>query len=237
MKKSTPIELYQEFVEYVHSHAGSERKIANRRIFSVFLWCFIIPAAVSASLLILVKTGVLPRYLSRYMDWVILVFPILYSLYILSSEVLSEMPSVFRQGSLRNTINQAVQDTQWRVKVCEEMKLKINQDRQTWSWLVAQFRLDLETLRNRAKHLTVLAGAVFFLLMQGIDSLSERDEVRTYQSLQGWIESSSNTLAQFVGLGLFLVLFYLSGTQHYNSLRRYLACAELIVLEKTEKLN
>jgi hypothetical protein len=34
-----------------------------------------------------------------------------------------------------------------------------------------------------------------------------------------------------VGLGLFLVLLYLSGSQNYASLKRYLICAELVVLE------
>ena len=38
--------------------------------------------------------------------------------------------------------------------------------------------------------------------------------------------SESDSL-QFVGLGLFLILLYLSGNQTYHSLRRYLVCAEL----------
>ena len=57
-------------------------------MFSVFLWCFLMPVAISIVGLLLIKVGVFPRKARTNLDWLILVFPVLYSLYILSSEVL-----------------------------------------------------------------------------------------------------------------------------------------------------
>ena len=104
-----------------------------------------------------------------------------------------------------------------------------------WAWLIANFKVDLEAMQQRTRYLTALAGAVFFLLMQGIDSIggSEHEGPVSWSKnpLMGWIESSSNDVGQLVALALFLVLLYLSGIQTYHSLRRYLHCAELNLLE------
>jgi hypothetical protein len=99
-----------------------------------------------------------------------------------------------------------------------------------WDWIIANFKMDLRSMEYRTKYLTALAGAVFFLLMQGIDSIVDGEGKSTWvrTATLGWIETSSSDLSQFVGLALFLVLLYLSGSQTYHSLRRYLDCAELV---------
>ena len=77
--------------------------------------------------------------------------------------------------------------------------------------------------------MTALAGAVFYLILQGVDLLGdEPPQVAWMKSPMGWIEVSQNDFSQFIGLGLFLVLFYLSGSQTFHSLSRYLNCAELV---------
>lgn len=225
MQSKSRLELYREFMEYIHQDIQGERKLVTRRIFSVFLWCFILPASISLALILMIKFGIIPRSVRRYLDWLILVFPLLYSLYVLSIEVLSEIPSAFRRGGIGNILNQAVRESEWRERICTELQGRIGRDPEVWRWLVASFRIELLGIQHRSRYLTALAGAVFFLLLQGIDSLGEPEG---FTSFQGWFESSSNSVAQFVGLGLFLVLFYLSGNQSYHSLVRYQRCAELV---------
>jgi hypothetical protein len=96
--------------------------------------------------------------------------------------------------------------------------------------------MDLQAMEYRTKYLTALAGAVFFLIMQGIDSLTDGEGKVTWvkSSVLGWVETSSSDLSQFVGLALFLVLLYLSGSQTYQSLKRYLNCIELLARKDSQ---
>lgn len=232
-------ELYREFLEFVRKDLQGQRKTVTRRIFNVFLWCFLIPATLSLILLTLVRFSILPRSISRYMDWLILVFPILYSIYILSIEVLSEMPLVFRRGGIGTTLAQAGKDCEWRSRNAAEMRKAFSLSLDQWRWISANFAVDLKAIHHRAKYLTGLAGAVFFLLMQGIDQLGDpdADTIMAYQSLQNFVQASTNNVAQFIGLALFLVLLYLSGTQTYHSLKRYQDCVELLLLDLQKELE
>lgn len=230
MQKSRQ-ELYQAMIEFIATDIQRERRRVNRRMLNVFFWCFLLPALITVSVLILVKLQILPRAARNHLDWLVLIFPVFYSLYILSSEVLIGVPSAFRKGGIAITLGQAIQEGEWRDKTSEAMERSVSASSEDWAWLVASFKIDLQSMQYRTKYLTALAGAVFFLLMQGIDSLTDDGGKTTWvkSSLLGWIETSSNDLSQFVGLGLFLVLLYLSGSQTYQSLIRYLGCAELIL--------
>lgn len=222
---------YRDLLDFIRRDVQGERRLMSRRMFNVFLWCFIIPAAISVLLLLLITLGVLPRHLGRYIEWLVLFFPILYAIYVIASEVLSGMPSAFRWGGIANMLKQSLQDAEWRERVVGEMKAQVHADVRGWRWIVANFQVDLDRIHHRARYLTALAGAVFFLLMQGLDSVVPEQGAGYHQTLQGWFESSMSNLAQFVGLGLFLVLFYLSANQTHVSLARYLSCAQLILQE------
>src|SRR5690606_14658332 len=104
----------------------------------------------------------------------------------------------------------------------EAMERELKWGKQEWSWVIMNVEEDLDRLQQRLRHLTALAGAVFFLLMQGIDSLTH----------DGWIGDVSPSLgtnsSEWVGLALFLLLLYLSGQQNIQILRRYLGCARLV---------
>lgn len=227
-------ELYRSFIDLIRTEVQVERNAVNRRMLSVFFWCFLLPAIVSAALLILMNLGAVPRGMRALLDWIILVFPVSYSIYFLSSEVLREVPAAFRRGGIATTLGQALKEGDWREKVSGNMRKALPDARPAdWSWIASSFKADLEALQYRTRYLTALAGAVFFLIMQGIDSLGDDPTpvVWTKDPVLGWIESSGNDLGQFVGLGLFLVLLYLSGSQTYHSLQRYLRCVELLILE------
>jgi len=222
-------ESYSAFIEFIAKDIQKERHLANRRMLSVFFWCFFLPAVISLSILLLVKLQALPRSARTHLDWVVLILPTFYSIYILSSEVLAQIPSAFRRGGIATTLAQSVKEGEWRDRVTAAMEQTVVGTKEEWGWTIASFRMDLQAMQYRTKYLTALAGAVFFLLMQGIDSLTgTEDRVTWVKTTMGWVDASPHDFSQFVGLGLFLVLLYLSGSQTYQSLQRYLNCAELV---------
>ena len=236
MHKPTRQDLYKDFIEFVREESQRERSIVNRRMFNVFLWCFLLPAVISASIMLLVKLNALPRSARGYVDWVALIFPVVYSIYILSSEVLREVPAAFRRGGVATTLGQSLKEGEWRERVCEGLKKAVPASFEDWRWISRSFEIDLESVQYRTRYLTALAGAVFFLIMQGIDSITEPPETErkvTFlkDSVLGWVESMpSNDMTQFLGLALFLVLLYLSGSETHHTLRRYFDCARLMAI-------
>ena len=184
----------------------------------------------SATILLLVKLGIFPRSVRSYLDWLILILPIFYSLYVLGFEVLAQVPSAFRKGKVATSLTQIVKENEWRQRVAELMSRSVSASEEQWEWMIASFRVDLIAMKNRTRYLTALAGAVFFLLMQGIDNLTDTEDKMgwTKTAILGWVETSPGYASQFVGLALFLVLLHLSGSQTHQSLYRYLNCAELI---------
>lgn len=232
MQNRSRSELYQNFIEFIANDVQRERHLTNRRMLSVFFWCFFLPALISVTILLLVKFGILPKSTRNYLDWLVLILPIIYSLYFLSSEVITQVPRALRKGGMASTLAQSLKEGEWRERVCEGMKKDVSATAEEWSWMIASFKMDLQAMEYRTKYLTALAGAVFFLLMQGIDSISDEGSKVTWvkSSIFGWVETSSNDFTQFVGLALFLVLLYLSGSQTSQSLKRYLNCAELVKL-------
>jgi hypothetical protein len=226
-------EAYRTFLNFIGDDVQRERHRSNRRMLSVFLWCFLLPTVFAGICVVMVKMGILPRKVRANLDWLILVFPVLYSLYILSSEFLTGIPSIFRRGGLAASLNGAVKEGDWRQRVCESFGTSLQFSEAEWAWVVESFRIDLDNIRNRTKYLTALAGAVFFLIMQGLDSLTDVVENTTWvkNPLLGWMETS-NDLSQLMALALFLVLLYLSGNQTYHALLRYLNSAELVLLQR-----
>lgn len=226
-------EAYQSFVEFVRNQSQQERNAVNRRMLSVLLWCFVIPAILSALTVVLVRFGVLPFRARMYVEWIFLVFPISYSVYFLSSEVLRDLPLVIRQGGIAANLRQCETDGAWRERVVDALRRTVHASREEWRWIHSSFRIDLETMRYRTRFLTALAGAVFFIITQGLDLLTEEEPKVTWvkDPQFGWMEMGGSDLAQWAGLILFLVLLYLSGSQNHNSLARYLNCAELAMDE------
>ena len=236
MQNKTSQEAYRSLIDFIGVDSQRDRHLVNRRMLSVFFWCFILPAMTTAAMLLLMKLGFLPRRARSSLDLVILIFPVLYSIYFLSSQVLIEVPAAFRRGGIATTLGENIKESTWRENVCEGMRRDLVLSSEQWSWVITSFKMDLKRLQNRTRHLTALAGAVFFLIMQGIDLLGGEDKKVTWviDAVFGWVEASGNDTTQFLALGLFLVLLYLSGTQTYHSLERYLSCAELLKLEKDQ---
>ena len=235
MKQKSQPQLYRDFIDFITADLQKERHRTHRRMFHVFFFCFFLPLLISVAAFLLIKFRILPVRYKIHLEWSILVLPVCYSVYILSFEVLSTIPFAVKKGGLAASLRRSIEEGDWREKVCEGMLKTVSSDQQDWAWIATSFEMDLQVMSARTKHLTVLAGAVFFLIMQGIDLIGTPDEpIRWIKGVQAgsWLETSSiGGLSQFVGLALFLILLYLSGKQAHQYLMRYLYCAELIQLK------
>jgi len=214
---------YRNYLEFVQSLHQKDRLDVNRRMRSVFLWCFFAPVVTVAIVILLANFGVLPRAFRGYQDWILLVFPVLYSLYFLGSQVLTGVPEAFRRGGFGVTLGQAAREADWRIQVCAAMEKEWSWSADDWGWVIANAEEDLERMQMRTRHLTALAGAVFFLIMQGIDSLTNDNPFTVVAA-----DPTATTSSEWIGLALFLLLLYLSGQQSVQTLRRFLACAQLV---------
>lgn len=222
--------VYLKFLDYVRAESQRERSIEAKRMLHVFFWCFLLPAVLSVVALVLVKMGIFPRSMRTAIAWIPLIFPVFYSIFFLSSQVLRDVPAAFRRGKLASHLGEAAKEGAWRERVCNELSKSVSENADDWSWVLTSFHSDLDALLHRTRYLTALAGAVFFLIMQGIDLIADPIPTDTYvkDPTFGWMQVSSSDPLQFVGLGLFLLLLYLSGSQSFHSLKRYLSCAQLL---------
>ncbi len=227
---------YIKFLEFVQQDLQKDRFVVHRRMLSVFLWGFIIPAAVALVLLLLVSFHVLPARFRGSIDLVTLIFPVCYSIYVLGSEVLVRLPGVLRRGGLSGLLDQAARDSVWREQVCTSLQVVLPLHTREWNWVIESFETDLRGRLRQTSFLTGLAGAIFFLMFQGVDILAGGDvEARlgwSRNTTTGLIETSTSDLTQFVALALFLGLFYLSGVQNVRALQRYLDCAKLLIIAR-----
>jgi hypothetical protein len=239
-------ELYRSFLEFVGNDVQRERKRVNRRILGVFLWCFVLPAIVSLACLVLVRFGIFPHSIRNHLDRLILLFPVVYSLYVVGAEMANGLPIMFRRGGIASSLGDSVKESEWRDRVCREMVEQVPAAADEWRWISASFAMDLQQLRARNRFLTALAGAVFYLLMQGIDYLGDLEPAHLMYSGsplgQAGVDLTSplpidfsQAIPQFVGLALFLVLLYLSGNQTYQALVRYLHSAKLVAISARDQ--
>ncbi len=215
--------LYRRYLEFVQSAHEKDRLDVSRRMRSVVVWCFLIPVIVVSVVILLVNFRILPRAFRAYQDWILLIFPVLYSLYFLGSQVLSGVPDAFRRGGFGLTLGQAAREGDWRNETCAAMEKELPWSGPEWAWVITNVEEDLERMQVRTRHLTALAGAVFFLIMQGIDSLTGDNSIAVVAP-----DLSVTTSSEWIGLALFLLLLYLSGQQSVQTLRRFLSCAKLV---------
>ncbi|MBI3534071.1 MAG: hypothetical protein HY072_01105 [Deltaproteobacteria bacterium] len=236
MQRSSFTELYETFLDFVRQEIQKERSTVNKKMLSVLLWCFVFPALLSIIIVILTNLRILPFYTRHYLDWILLAFPVFYALYFLNSEVLKDLPSLFKKGGMTTTLNQALKDTKWREHVCDELEKKIKLNDEELGQIASHFKIDLDNLYSRIRFITVLAGAVFFLILKGLDLFFDTDSKNIIQNNSHFINKPSNyDFSELIVLGLFLIIFYLSGNQTYRSLLRFLQCTELCIRKRTEK--
>lgn len=213
------LDLYIDLQSAISEEMKRERDLANGRLKGVFFWCFIIPAALSFLLILAVKQGWAPRVAMTYVGWMLVVFPVVYSLWFLLRELFAPAAAQERRASSGASSRHFIREAEWRSRFCEQLLKKVTATGDEWRFLAESFRIDLDALRMRNHYLTGLAGAVFFLIMQGLDAVVDD------------VDSGGWDPYQFMGLALFLFLVALSHYQTQQSLRRFLGCLELLALD------
>ena len=216
MHTRTPKELYRQFLEVVGSESRRERIAVNRRMLGVVLWCLVAPLFVALVGVLLIKFQVVPRRSRGWFDLATLLVPAVYAGRFLVHELLREAPKAMRGGGIANLLGQFASQHEWRDATSELLRSKVGASGQEWAWISTQFSNDLEQLRSRNRYLTALAGAVFFLINQGLDAILED------------VPSAGSEPMQWTALGMVLVLLYFSGSQVHDGLKRYLRCAETL---------
>lgn len=238
MQGPTRPQIYSGFLEFIRKDMQHERSTGNRRMFSVLFWCFLLPIAFAVVCMVLMRTGILPRVTKKYLDTIVLIFPVAYSLYYLGAEVIKEVPALFKKGGFSALLKKSASEGEWRERVCSSLKKTLDVEEGDWRWLAANFEMDLDAMQHRSRYLTVLAGAVFFLIMNGFDLLDPQgaEFVRLDTVvLTSFFHYLLSQFSQMVILLLVLVLFYFSNNQTHHSLERYLNCLKLMSLGSKDK--
>ncbi|MGE0615265.1 MAG: hypothetical protein AB7P04_06465 [Bacteriovoracia bacterium] len=228
MLQRTRLKLYTDFSQYISKENQRERGVVTRRIWGVFVWCFLVPIGVSVLFLVFLHTGALPPKFKAYSDWVTLLSPLVYSAYFFGSEFLKNLPSALLAGGVETTLHHQLKLSEWRDQTCETLRAQLGGNQQDWQWLAQTFRMDLRDLLFRIRYMTALSGVVFFIILYGLDSLEDGPSVSDGRMILHVFETLMNAGSQILLIGLFLVLLYFSGIQIHQSLLRYLDCVELL---------
>ena len=234
------LEHYSTFLKFIQDDSQRDRMQVHQQMFSTLLWCFLIPVSLSAVILFFVKMGFLPHKAKSWTDVTLLIFPLLYSAYFLGSQVLVDVPHLFRRGGLSMSLRQTLKEGHWRAETSAKMSKAIPLTPKEWSWITQNFKTDLRILLNRTRFLIALGGTLFFLLSQSFEFFETQPPVNVTNLPIGaelfvkLIRYFSAEITAVISLVLFLILLYLTGTQLYNSLNRYLDCAELLARDDHE---
>jgi len=230
-------ELYASFLKFIQEDSQKDRMQVHQQMFSTLLWCFLVPVFLAGVILFFTRMGFVSSRWRSYLDPILLIFPVLYSLYYLGSQVIVDLPYLFRKGGLSTSLRQTLKEGKWRHATIESLSKQIPAKSEDWAWVADNFEIDLRIHLQRTRFLTVLGGAVFFLLSQGFDAVETKGpSVSTgmpvgAEVLIRLVEYGSSQIASLVALFLFLVLLYLTGSQLYHTLHRYLDCADLLSKE------
>lgn len=226
MQPKPKLELYRDFIHFIQKDTQRRRSAVNRRMFSVLLWCFILPVVISLTIMILIRVGVLPPRWRSLIEWLILLFPFSYALYFLGSEGWRDLRGIFRLGGTASALRKPLEDAEWRERTCEEMQKNVSASPEVWRWIGSNFQMDLAAMRYRNRYMTAFAAAIFFLILQGIDAFDPHPVI--FEQGMTLLAQALDGIGQIFGLTLFLVLFYLSGSQVTHTLEGYANCVELI---------
>ena len=219
-------EAYGQFVKWVQDDMKRERVMINRKVFSVVLWCLILPAVLSLVLYGLRKFQIVQ--LIRYFDAILFLPPFLYAIFSLWP-TLRDLPRVFRIGGLGALLEESLREVEWRENTSFRLQNEVKLTYREWNLIEFHLEQDIRRLRAQNRYMTVLAAVVLFFMYQfldlggGVEIIPERGPIGVFSI---WVEQFSQWGAQVLAIGLFTSLFYLSGTQLQKHLVRYQTCVK-----------
>ena len=223
---------YFQLVQWIQSDLKKDRVMVNRKVFSVVLWCLILPAMVSMLIYGLRKYGIVDQV--RYADGIVFLPPFLYALYSLWP-TLRDLPRVFKKGGIGALLEESAREVEWRERVAGQLRSELNLTEKEWRLVYFHFQQDIERMKEQNRYLTVLTGVVLFFMFQFLDLGGSGEvvfEAGPAGMVKAWVDQFTQWGVQLLSLFLFSSLFYLSGLQFQRYLIRYGVCLKRIVFEK-----
>ena len=220
---------YQQFVNWVQKDMNKDRVIVNRKVFSVVLWCLILPIILSLCVYGLRKYQILVGPF-HYLDTFIFLPPFSYALYSLWP-TLRDLPRVFRKGGLGAMLEGSAKEVEWREKTAARIQTEIQLTPKEWQ--VVSFHLEQEMVRlqDQNRYMTILSTVVVFFMFQFLDlggAIETPLEATPTALIKVWVAQFSQWGIQIFSLTVFAALFYLSGLQFQRYLLRYWVCLKRV---------
>ena len=222
---------YEEFVAWVQNDMKKDRFLVNRKVFSVVLWCLILPSVLLMVLFALRKYQWIGPM--RYADLLIFLPPFTYALYSIWPTI-REIPKVFKKGGLNALLDESAKEVDWREKTSAKLKADLKLTPKEWDLVSFHLKADLRRVKQQNRYMTILAGVVLFFMFQFLD-LGAGNEVMLEPTsanlMKAWVDQFSQWSIQVFSIGMFSTLFYLSGYQFQLHLKRYQVCIERVLKE------
>ena len=227
MKTSTI--AYEQFVNWVQLDMKKDRMSVNRKVFSVVLWCLILPIASALVVFGLRKFQIIGQV--KYLDSILFVPPFAYALYSIWPTI-RELPHVFRKGGLGAMLEESLREVKWREHTAAKMESELKLTSQEWNAISFHLRHDIDRMHHQNRYMTILTGVVLFFMFQFLD-LGGTDDIVLDPGPAGmvkaWVDQFSQWSIQVISLVLFSALFYLSGLQFQRYISRYWVCVQRLV--------
>ncbi len=224
----TAHQSYQQFIQWVQFDMNKSREVVNRKVFTVVLWCLILPMLVSLITYGLKKYSLVSN--TRYADAVLFLPPFAYALYSLWP-TLSAIPRVFKKGGLGAMLEESMKEVEWCETTADRMQREIKLTPKEWSVVSMHLDHEIERIHRSHKYMTILSTVVLFFLFQFLDlggTEQSIHEAGPAGMMRLWVDQFSQWGLQIFSLLLFSVLFYLSGLQFQGYLNRYFTCVKRI---------
>jgi hypothetical protein len=222
---------YQQFVSWVQNDMNKDRVIVNRKVFSVVLWCLLLPVLLSFLLYGVRKYQVFSGF--RYIDNFIFLPPFLYALYSLWP-TLRDVPRVFKKGGLGAMLEGSAKEVEWRENTSARLHQEIKLTPKEWHSVSFHLKHEIDRLHHQNRYMTILSTVVLFFMFQFLDLGGNADtpvEAGPTGMVKAWVEQFSQWGIQIFSVLLFSALFYLSGLQFQRYLQRYWVCVQRVAHE------
>ncbi len=228
-------EIYSKFVKWVQEDMNKTRNLVNRKVFSLVLWCLVIPAILSLAMYGLRKFQIVNTF--RYLDLILFLPPFLFTIFYLWP-TFRDLPRVFRMGGLGSLLEESSAEVKWS----EETSFRMGRELPLTSgeWTIVSFHLSeqIKRMESKNRYLSSLVAVVLFFMYQFLDIGGGAEEIHEAGVLgvfKTWVEQISQWGAQIFGIILFSLLFYLSGLQLQKHLIRYETCVKRLALRKDQE--
>ncbi len=228
-------EVYSKFVKWVQEDMNKTRNLVNRKVFSLVLWCLVIPAILSLAMYGLRKFQIMTSF--RYVDLVLFLPPFLFTIFYLWP-TFRDLPRAFRMGGLGSLLEESSGEVKWSEETSARMSKELPLTGEEWRVISFHLSEQIKRMESKNRYLSSLVAVVLFFMYQFLDIGGGVEEIREAGVLgvfKSWVDQLSQWGAQIFGIILFSLLFYLSGLQLQKHLVRYETCVKRLALKRGQE--